>query len=200
MSIIPNMRLTSRRVGTAHRPGLAGIGGHSPPYMAGTALRSDLVGNAHPTTNRRGFTLVDMTVTLLLMGIMAAVAAPRFADALQFHRANSAAKRVAADLNLARKYAMTASAAQSVTFVVAGDSYSVTSGLKDLDKVTQPYAVTISDWPYQTQITSASFGGSQTIVFNGFGKPNDAGTVVVQAGNYQETIAVDAITGEATVQ
>ena len=128
------------------------------------------------------------------------VAAPRFSNALQYHRASSAAKRVAAVLNLARKYAMPASAAQTITFVVASDSYSVTAGLKDLNKVTQPYAVTISDWPYQTQITSANFGGGQTVVINGFGAPDNGGTIVIQAGSYQETIVVDATTGEATVQ
>ena len=48
---------------------------------------------------RRGaFTFVEMLVVVLILGIVAAVAAPTFHRSLQYHRLESAARRVKQDL------------------------------------------------------------------------------------------------------
>ena len=150
---------------------------------------------------RRAFTLIELVIVVLIMGIMAAAAAPRFNKSLCYHRAESAAKRIKADLELARKYAMSTSTKQTVSFVVASDRYSL-AGVKDLNHGTQIYEVDLSDSLCNASIVSAAFdnGSDSDVEFDGYGVPDSGGTVVIQSGIYQRTIVVDSETGKASIQ
>ena len=75
-------------------------------------------------TCRRGLTLIDLTVVVVITAIAAALALLRYAGAVGDFRAAPAAQRVAADLALARWTARSTStgAGVTVTFDVAGSS------------------------------------------------------------------------------
>jgi len=136
---------------------------------------------------------------IIIMAILAAVTGPRFAGAITNHRVENAARRVVADLTLARQQAMTRSASVTVTFTVATDSYQL-AGIPHLDRPSEVYAVSLAEEPYQAKIVSAVFDGEAEVIFDGYGVPDSGGSVVIQVGNRQETVVVDADTGEAGVQ
>ena len=52
-----------------------------------------------PAIVGRAFTIIELVIVVLIMSIFAAVAAPTFLDSLLFHRVESAARRVKADLD-----------------------------------------------------------------------------------------------------
>ena len=136
---------------------------------------------------------------MLIIGIVAAVAIPRYADTLHRYRADSAAKRIVADLTLARQQAMSSSSSQTVQFTTpAADSYTLV-GMSDLDHSSATYVVDLSASPYNTSINSASFGGDADLIFDGFGIPDSKGSVVVESGGYQVTVTVDPDTGKAAI-
>ena len=58
-----------------------------------------------PPTDRSAHTLIDMVVTCLLMGIVAAVAAPRYSSAKLQFQADAAARHLQSDLEIARSTA-----------------------------------------------------------------------------------------------
>ena len=59
---------------------------------------------------------MELVIVLFITAILTAVAAPRFFESLSRYRVESAARRIAHDLRLARQHARTVSASQSVVF------------------------------------------------------------------------------------
>ena len=143
----------------------------------------------------RAFTLAELIVVILIMGIFAAVAVPTFVDSLIFHRVESAARRFKADLELARQTARLTSTSQKLT--VIGDTYDITTAT-DLNRATQPYRVDLSKPPYKVRL-SANFDGNTDISYNGYGFPNRGGTVTLHSGDFRCELELDGTTGEITL-
>jgi len=136
---------------------------------------------------------------MLLIGILAAVAAPRYVQTLSQHRADAAARRIVLDLELARRQAEMTSTDRTVTFDTVVEEYQLV-GLDRLDRRAGDYTVRLGDETYGSDLVSADLGGDAQIVFSGYGLPDSGGTVVVQSGGVQRTVLVDAQTGKAQVQ
>jgi type II secretion system protein H len=147
-------------------------------------------------TRRRGFTIFELVVVLLIMGIFTAVTAPTFFDSMLFHRVESAARRVKADLELARTQARLTSATQSLTF--SNSTYTI-SNTKSLDKPGSLYYVDLTKQPYLLDSAVPNFSSAATVSFDGYGTPSSGGTVVLKAKTHTCTVTVDATTGSVTI-
>lgn len=144
---------------------------------------------------RAAFTLTEMVVVVLIMGIVAAAATPAFLNSLVYHRVESAAHRLKTDLELARQTARLKSTTQAITF--ANSTYTMV-GVKDFNDPTADYAVDLSDSPYEVRAT-ANFDNTQSVSFNGYGTPSSGGNVVIAANGRSITVTLDAVTGEVTI-
>jgi hypothetical protein len=71
-----------------------------------------------------------------------------------------------------------------------------------MDSPTAQYLVSLSSAPYYSTLGTVSFGGAgaTSVTFNGYGVPDNAGTIVVRSGNVTRQISVDADTGIASVR
>ena len=152
-----------------------------------------------PRRAAAGFTLYELVMVVALSGIVAAMAVPRYVGSMARYRAQSAARRVVADLALARAKARASSSPQSVTFSPAAGSYTV-SGVRDLDRRGGVYTVNLSRSPYNVSIDYADFGGAPQAQFNMYGEPAWGGTVVVRAGDFGCTVTLAKSDGSVTVQ
>lgn len=147
---------------------------------------------------RRAFTLVDVTISVLILGIMSAVAAPRFVDSLQRRRVLMAARKIQADLQFARRTAMARGTDVTFQFDTVLHQYSIV-GVDRADRVGVAFLVDLTDSPYESKLVSADLGGDTIVQFNYHGVPDSGGTVRVQAGSYQQTVTIDPDTGRATI-
>ena len=147
---------------------------------------------------RRGFSMMEVVVTMMIMAVMAGVSVPRIMSNLSDYRAESAANRIASDLRLAQKHARTTGTSETVTFDVASDHYSF-STVPDPKTNTQIYSVDVSDYPYSATMTRVDFGGSQSVTFNGLGFPGASGTLTVSSGQSSWGISLEAVSGSLSV-
>ncbi len=134
-------------------------------------------------------------MVMVILAIFGMIAAPRYAAFTATEQLESAARRLTADLSLAQRQARRSSASQTVTFNVAQSRYSLV-GMTHPDHPGQAFEIRIGDEPYRARIVSASFGGDANLVYDGFGKPDSGGQVVIAVGAYQKTIQVDSGTGK----
>ncbi|RIK86945.1 MAG: hypothetical protein DCC67_02460, partial [Planctomycetota bacterium] len=157
-----------------------------------SAKRRDGVAGA-----RRGLTLVELAITVLVIGILTASAAPKFAEALRRIRIDAACRRIKADLTLARQTAMSKSATQSVQFTANSGTYSL-PGMAALDRPAAAYSVDLSVAPYQVRVSSALLGADSQVIFDRFGQPDSGGVITVASGSAAGTVTVDGNTGLAS--
>ncbi len=146
----------------------------------------------------KAFSYIELVMVTVILAIVAVIAVPRYANAMALQRVEAAARRVANDLALAQRRAKFSSTAQEIDFGVLDDSYQIV-GMQDPDHPGKTHAVSLSGEPYGATIVSADFAGTTSIAFDGYGVPDNSGTIVIQAGNRQKTITVDGVTGRATI-
>ncbi len=179
--------------------------GSQPPVAVRHQLRSF----------RRAFSLVELTMVMLVMGILAAVAAPRYFESIARFRVEAAALRIAADLNHVRARAKMKglSAPEWVVFYPNFELYQL---VNDPDPNWKSYEYWVDLWKsaYPVDLVSveftntAGFTSNSSVKFDLYGKacsgdflpaPLVSGEIIVQSGNQQRTVTIDPVTGEARV-
>ena len=148
---------------------------------------------------RIGFTAVELLIAMAVIAVLAAIAVPRFGGAIGRYRADMAVRRVVQDLQLARSLAISKSSKQSVSFDRTADSYHLV-GVTDPDRPSRPFVIELAQHPYEAALVTLELGDDATIVFDGYGAPDTAGTIVIGVGGIRKRIDVAAGTGAVTVQ
>lgn len=133
-------------------------------------------------------------MVIFIVAIVASMAIPRFSASISRQRADAAARRVVADLALARRYASQTSTSVTVGFDVAASSYRL-SGVPDPDRPGDEYEVRLTDELCHATIVSADFGGQPQVAFDGYGNVTGAarsgGKLLIRVGSEQRVVTLD---------
>ncbi len=149
--------------------------------------------------DRAGFTYIELVITLLVMGILAAVAAPSYRSALAYRRTDMAARRIKADLQYASSVTLQNSRDCIVRFNPGSNSYEL-EGVNELDR-RGSYVVELAKEPFSAVIVSTTFGADAVTFDRWYGRPDGVGEVIVQSGGVskQITLTLNA-SGKANVE
>jgi prepilin-type N-terminal cleavage/methylation domain-containing protein len=145
-------------------------------------------------SSRGGFTLVELALVLVIMGILGAIAVPHYAAAITRQRLDAAARRVIADLTYARNHAKFSSTSQEVVFDTVNDSYRLVD-LPHPDVPNADFVVCLSEEPYHAVIKSADFDGDTSVIYDAYGASDSGGTVVIRVGDWEIPVTLGADTG-----
>ncbi|MDP2693811.1 MAG: type II secretion system protein [Gallionella sp.] len=144
----------------------------------------------HAPSCQHGFTLVELVMVMIIVGILAVFAAPRFFDADAF-KSRGFSDQVHASLRYAQKIAI--AQRRFVCVTIAGNSLSLATGT--VATCGTPLASSSSggnyviDAPASVTVTDASF------YFKALGSPSAGVTVSVTGGDMTRNIIVEAETG-----
>lgn len=142
---------------------------------------------------RRGFSLLELVLVVVIVGIIAAIAVPRYGTALSRYRADAAMNRLAAELERAISRAEAGSASYLVTVDLQTETMTVAGPLPATTVVTQTL---FTDAPYHADLV-VNASTSESITFDGYGRPDRTITFTVRSGDAQRTVMV-SVTGEVT--
>jgi len=141
---------------------------------------------------QRGFTMVELVVTLIIVGILAAAAAPRFFDR-RTYEARNFLDQTASLLRYAQKAAIAQRRTVCVQFTATAASLRIRA-TPDVGPCDTDLAGPVGGTPYTVtapgQASYAAFPAA--ISFDALGRPNAAATIGVAGGL---TLTVEAGTG-----
>ena len=86
-----------------------------------------------------------------------------------------------------------------VVFSLPANFYELTAYI-DPDHPGVEYKVDLLKIGHSANLISCDFGGDCFVIFDMFGKPQNAGSVVIQSGNYQKRVNVNGTTGRVTIE
>ncbi|MDI1289674.1 MAG: GspH/FimT family pseudopilin [bacterium] len=150
----------------------------------------------HPSRLRHllAFSLVEVTLVISIIGVLSAIAIPRFTGSIANARLNAAAQRIERDCALARSRAMSSSKPRTIVFSTQG--YTI-AGLTSLDRRSTNYSVSLSGTD-GTTLGAVNLGGDQQLIFDMYGAPDSGGTIVLISGGRTSTLTIDPLTGKVT--
>ncbi len=141
---------------------------------------------------QRGFTLIELVIVMATLGIVAAIAVPRFADGTHTRRLDAFERRLLADIEYARTLARARSASVMMEFDPVRDTYVISGARDPITGVTSSYTVRTNTPPYHIDLGMVDLGGDAVLIHDGFGTRDSGGTITFTSGDMTRTLTLDA--------
>ena len=150
-------------------------------------------------SNSSGFSMIELIIVVMLIGIFTAMALTRTDTGLTTIREQIAIDQITNDIDLARSMAFARNEAITIMFDINQESYGVYNGLgiiKDFPNSNSDGIISLDNsYLRNLDIKEVNFGGSANLQFQPLGDPVSGGTIELNT----KTITVESITGKWSV-
>ena len=155
---------------------------------------------------RSAVSFIEVLLCTLIIGIIASIAMPVYANSLLRYRAEVSAERIVQDITQASRSARQSNSSRTITFTLSDHSFTI-NGLNSLDRVSSPYVVKLTQSPYNSEFASLVSATQPTtplqslsLVFDRFGMPNQGISVSIKSGAVRKRVDVAPTSGKVSVQ
>lgn len=118
---------------------------------------------------RSGFSMIEMVLVVVIMGVIVAIAAPRFADAESGRNLSSAKRMIESDIKSLQLRARATGKEHVIVFYPDKETYVAFEGT-DIDRNAIVLSRTLTNDPASVELTRTDIGGDENIVVNVFGE------------------------------
>jgi prepilin-type N-terminal cleavage/methylation domain-containing protein len=139
------------------------------------------------TSGRKGFTLVEAIIVILILSVVTAIAIPEFSKMAVNGSLKAAARDLVADFSTLKQRAMSENIAYKITFNDAENTNNYIIKQKDGTTI----QIKSPKWFGAIRIFSAAFGPGKTITFQTRGTASAGHVVLVNQRNSTATITVN---------
>ena len=150
-------------------------------------------------SNSFGFSMIELIIVVVLIGIFTAMALTRTDTGLTTIREQIAIDQITNDIDLARSMAFARNEAITIMFDINQESYGVYNGLgiiKDFPNSNNDGIISLDNsYLRNLDIKEVNFGGSANLQFQPLGDPVSGGIIELNT----KTITVESITGKWSV-
>ncbi|MFO0830272.1 MAG: type II secretion system protein [Phycisphaerales bacterium] len=144
--------------------------------------------------HRRAFTLLEVTIVVVILATAALIATPRLFGTTSRARLQAAAQRFAQDVEATRERARTLGVYQTMCF--SGTGYTI---MQRTPSTEEKVTVVLADDPYRSQIGYVSLKSGSELSFDAFGVPSSSALVKITNGNDSYYVTINAGSGATGV-
>ena len=152
--------------------------------------------------NQRGVTLIELTIVAVLVGVLAAMAVPRWLEYLPQLRTKAAVRDAVSTLREARSLAISRKVDYGVYFDVYDGNYTLFANTNDPANPVfsdQDSVISRSDIGLDVHMNYTSFPNN-CVVFDPNGAASETGTVMVNSNNYQSSYTIEVLQATGRVK
>ncbi|OGC91110.1 MAG: hypothetical protein A2142_01075 [candidate division Zixibacteria bacterium RBG_16_48_11] len=152
--------------------------------------------------NRAGFTLIEMVITVVVLGLIAAMAVPDFMSAMQKLKLNAATRDIISDLRWARSGAIATRQQIGLNFDFDNKSYAVffdTDNPGNFEFVADEDSVVKTGDLSSLGIGSSTFADS-TVIFKPDGTCHSSGQIICNSSDNAHSRTVDVLASTGRIK
>lgn len=150
---------------------------------------------------RRGFTLLELLIVLIVGMILAGTVIPA-AHTMDDQILTGDARVLQSDLEFVQARSIATGLVHRIVFDVANEWYQVESppGVTIEEPLSRrPWRRQLGEGTAGTDLVSVDFAGTRAVTYNAAGVPDHGGSVDFARGTFQARVVLSAVTGEVTV-